>query len=44
MAFWTRFHKVCLGGKKETEKPSGNVNNGISRSGAVVLKTVGICL
>lgn len=41
MAFWTRFHKVCLEGKKETKKPRGNVNNSISKSGVVVLRNCG---
>lgn len=33
ITFWTRFHKVCLRGQKETEKPKGKVSNGISKSG-----------
>lgn len=33
ITFWTRFHKVCLRGQKETKKPRGKVSNGISESG-----------
>lgn len=33
ITFWTRFHKVCLWGQKETKKPKGKVSNDISKSG-----------
>lgn len=32
--FWTRFHKVCLWGQKETKKPRGKMNNNIRKSGS----------